>query len=237
MFNKKYVAQAVQQDILSGQKRQKLRGNKPLKKDREKNTIKVLPMPIVLHTENTGYEDIGQHIFQDCTMRYRRMQGKQVQYRPYFTYQHIRNTYQWQQAISKSKQQRSRQLVLSGIGFNEADCLSLSQPATTRKVRNTISQLIAEGSIQQEFTINYRDNQTQTSIPSEEIIRKNITETAYNIRYFVDTKNITLIINTSNPTTLFGDVALAVHPDDRRYKKLIGHKAIIPIINRVIPII
>ncbi|MDR3168230.1 MAG: class I tRNA ligase family protein [Candidatus Peribacteria bacterium] len=36
---------------------------------------------------------------------------------------------------------------------------------------------------------------------------------------------------------MFGDVALLVHPNDKRYKKLIGKKAIIPIVNRMIPII
>ena len=42
---------------------------------------------------------------------------------------------------------------------------------------------------------------------------------------------------TTRPETLFGDVALAIHPKDKRYKKLIGKKALIPILNREIPII
>jgi len=59
----------------------------------------------------------------------------------------------------------------------------------------------------------------------------------YNLRYFVDTKNISLIVPTLWPETIFADVALAVHPDDKRYKKLIKNKVIIPIINKTIPII
>lgn len=59
----------------------------------------------------------------------------------------------------------------------------------------------------------------------------------YNVRYFVDTKNISLIVPTLRPETIFADVALAVHPDDKRYKKLIRTKVIIPIINKAIPII
>lgn len=59
----------------------------------------------------------------------------------------------------------------------------------------------------------------------------------YNLRYFVDTKNISLIIPTLHPETIFADVAIAVHPDDKRYKKLIKSKVIIPIINKTIPII
>jgi valyl-tRNA synthetase len=59
----------------------------------------------------------------------------------------------------------------------------------------------------------------------------------YNLRYFVDTKNISLIVPTLCPETIFADVALAVHPDDKRYKKLLKNKVIIPIINKTIPII
>ena len=59
----------------------------------------------------------------------------------------------------------------------------------------------------------------------------------YRLRYFIDTKNISLLVATTWPETIFADVALAVHPDDKRYKKLIKHKVIIPIINRAIPII
>lgn len=53
----------------------------------------------------------------------------------------------------------------------------------------------------------------------------------------MDTKNISLIVPTLRPETIFADVALAVHPDDKRYKKLIHSKVIIPIINKAIPII
>jgi valyl-tRNA synthetase len=59
----------------------------------------------------------------------------------------------------------------------------------------------------------------------------------YNLRYFVDTKNISIIVPTIWPETIFADVALAVHPDDKRYKKMVNNKVIIPIINKAIPII
>ena len=46
-----------------------------------------------------------------------------------------------------------------------------------------------------------------------------------------------LIIATTRPETLLGDTAIAVHPNDERYKKLIGKKAIIPLVDREVPII
>ena len=44
-------------------------------------------------------------------------------------------------------------------------------------------------------------------------------------------------VATTRPETIFADVALAVHPDDKRYQKYIGRMAIVPILNRSIPII
>lgn len=59
----------------------------------------------------------------------------------------------------------------------------------------------------------------------------------YTIKYFVETKNDILPICSLSVDDIFGDVALLVHPQDKRYKKLIGKRAIIPIVNRPIPII
>lgn len=53
--------------------------------------------------------------------------------------------------------------------------------------------------------------------------------------FYLDYGSIT--IATTRPETIFADAAIAVHPDDKRYKKLIGTKALIPIINREIPVI
>lgn len=46
-----------------------------------------------------------------------------------------------------------------------------------------------------------------------------------------------LVVATTRPETLLGDVAVAVHPDDQRYQKLLGKKVIVPFVNRAIPII
>ena len=46
-----------------------------------------------------------------------------------------------------------------------------------------------------------------------------------------------IIVDTTRPETMFGDVAIAVHPDDKKYSELIGKKVLIPLTNRTIPII
>ena len=57
----------------------------------------------------------------------------------------------------------------------------------------------------------------------------------WNLKYKVDDDY--LIIATTRPETLLGDTAIAVNPNDERYKKLIGKKAIIPLVDREVPII
>jgi valyl-tRNA synthetase len=60
----------------------------------------------------------------------------------------------------------------------------------------------------------------------------------YRIRYFlVGGKNVNIDVYTTRPETIPADVALAVHPSDKRYKQLIGKEVIVPMINRKIPII
>lgn len=59
----------------------------------------------------------------------------------------------------------------------------------------------------------------------------------YNIRYFVKAADKSLIVATTRPETLLGDVAVAVHPEDKRYKEYIGKTLILPILNKEIPII
>lgn len=107
----------------------------------------------------------------------------------------------------------------------------------TNFVRNLFVELVQEGHIYEDCSINYRSIKEQKTLGTDELQAKSMQVKQYNLRYFVDTKNISLIVPTLWPETIFADVALAVHPDDKRYKKLIGNKVIIPIINKAIPII
>lgn len=81
------------------------------------------------------------------------------------------------------------------------------------------------------------DCQALTSISDEEVYYKKILTKLYYIRYKLDGLNEYVIIATTRPETIFGDTALCIHPDDKRYSYLYNQKAIVPIINRKIPII
>jgi valyl-tRNA synthetase len=78
----------------------------------------------------------------------------------------------------------------------------------------------------------------QTALADEEVENKDTKGHFWSIRYALE-KDPTqgIVVATTRPETLFGDVAVAVHADDERYKHLIGQNVLIPIINRPIPII
>ncbi|NOX14772.1 MAG: valine--tRNA ligase [Epsilonproteobacteria bacterium] len=59
----------------------------------------------------------------------------------------------------------------------------------------------------------------------------------YHLKYFLKDSDEFLVVATTRPETYFGDSAVMVHPDDERYKKLVGKKVILPLINREIEII
>ena len=82
------------------------------------------------------------------------------------------------------------------------------------------------------------DPALNTAISDLEVIQKEMDGHLWYIRYnFEEDSKNSITIATTRPETMFGDTAIAVHPKDKRYKKLIGKKIVIPIVNRAIPII
>lgn len=77
----------------------------------------------------------------------------------------------------------------------------------------------------------------ETAISDLEVEHKQIKGSMFHIKYPLEDGSGFLIVATTRPETMLGDSALCVHPDDERYKHLIGKKAIIPLINRKITII
>ncbi|MFH1005065.1 MAG: valine--tRNA ligase [Bacteroidota bacterium] len=82
-----------------------------------------------------------------------------------------------------------------------------------------------------------------TAISDEEVYYKELHSKLYYIKYFIadenqesKTKNF-IVIATTRPETILGDTAVCVHPEDERYKLMKGKKVIVPLINRIIPII
>jgi valyl-tRNA synthetase len=77
----------------------------------------------------------------------------------------------------------------------------------------------------------------KTALSDDEVIHKDIQSKLYYIKYQIEGSNDFLTIATVRPETIMADSAICVNPNDERYKHLKGKKALIPLINRAIPVI
>ncbi|MCH7396530.1 valine--tRNA ligase [Belliella sp. DSM 107340] len=81
------------------------------------------------------------------------------------------------------------------------------------------------------------DPQGKTALSDDEVIMKEIQSKLYYIKYQIEGSEDFLTIATTRPETIMADVAICINPNDPRFTHLKGKKAIIPLINRAIPII
>ena len=80
-------------------------------------------------------------------------------------------------------------------------------------------------------------SEARTALSNEEVIYKDVKGAFYHIKYMIENTDNYLEVATTRPETLFGDTAVAVNPDDERYNNLIGKNVVLPIVNKLIPII
>ena len=98
-------------------------------------------------------------------------------------------------------------------------------------------KLYNEGLIYRGEKIINWDPVAKTALSNEEVIYEEDAGAFYHIKYFIEGTKDYLDVATTRPETLFGDTAVAVNPEDKRYKDLIGKNVILPIVNKLIPII
>ena len=81
------------------------------------------------------------------------------------------------------------------------------------------------------------DPVAMTALSSEEVIYKEDKGAFYHLKYYIEGEDRYLEVATTRPETLFGDTAVAVNPSDERYQDLKGKNVIVPVINRVVPVV
>ena len=104
-------------------------------------------------------------------------------------------------------------------------------------VNEVFIRLYNEGLIYRGEKIINWDPVAKTALSNEEVIYKDDPGAFYHIKYYIEDSDLYLDVATTRPETLFGDTAVAVNPSDERYKDLIGKNVILPIVNKLIPII
>lgn len=104
-------------------------------------------------------------------------------------------------------------------------------------VKKVFIDLYNEGLIYRGERIINWDPKAMTALSNEEVIYKDVEGAFYHIKYYIEDSDDYLEVATTRPETLFGDTAVAVNPNDERYKKYIGKNVILPVANKKIPIV
>src|SRR3954464_7642014 len=132
-----------------------------------------------------------------------------------------------------------RQLRAIGASADWNRTASPFSPQLSIGVREAFVQLYERGLIYRGHRVIHWCPRCMTSLSDEEAEHSEETGNLYHIAYpIVGAKNnATVTVATTRPETMLGDVAVAVHPEDDRYKKLVGKTVLLPIANVEIPII
>ncbi len=107
----------------------------------------------------------------------------------------------------------------------------------SKSVIKVFVDLYNKGLIYRGYKVVNWDPEAQTNISDEEVIFKEQNGKLFYLKYKIEGTEDFLTVATTRPETIFGDVAVCVNPNDERYQHLKGKNVIVPIVNRVIPII
>lgn len=218
----------------------------------------VMPPPNANGNLHVGHA-LGSAI-QDILVRYHRMQGYDAVYVPGADHAGFETWVVYERELEKHGQTRfdfnreelyaqvwdfvakrrgdmELQLRAIGVGADWDDLVFTLDDKVIKTVYDTFEKMWQDGYIYRgERIVNYC-TQHQTSFSDYEVVHKNEKGKLWEIAYPLIDKVGEIVIATTRPETMFGDVAVAVNPNDERYKDLVGCKALLPIVKREIPII
>ena len=222
------------------------------------------PYSIVIPPPNvTGKLHLGHAwdtTLQDIIIRYKRMQGFDVLWVPGMDHagiatqakvdaklkdmgynpremdieEWLKYAWDWKKEYSENIREQWAKLGLSLDYTKERFTLD---EGLSEAVKHVFVTLYNEGLIYRGERIINWDPQAMTALSNEEVIYKDVPGAFYHIKYFLEDSEEYIEVATTRPETLFGDTAVAVNPNDDRYKHLIGKKVVLPIVNKLIPIV
>jgi valyl-tRNA synthetase len=222
------------------------------------------PFSVVMPPPNAnGNLHIGHALtvsLEDIMARYYRMKGRDVVYIPgadhagfetWVVYdktleQQNKNRFDFSREqlysqvwnfVDKQRGNMELQLRALGVSCSWKDLVFTLDKKVIDTVNGTFKKLWDDGLIYRgERIVNY-STKYRTSYADIEVDHKKEKGTLWQIAYPTYDKIGEIVIATTRPETIFGDTAIAVHPDDARYKDFIGTRVLLPLTDREIPII
>ena len=218
----------------------------------------MLPPPNVTGSLHMGHG--FQHTLIDTVIRYQRMLGSRTLWQPGTDHAGISTQLVVESQLDKqglSRKDMTREQFLTRVwDWKEQSGGEItrqmrrigSSPAWSRErftmdeglsaaVQKVFVQLHDEGLIYRGARLVNWDPKLGTAISDLEVISEEEDGFLWHIRYAVVDSDESLVVATTRPETMLGDTAVAVHPDDTRYKHLIGKQVHLPLCDRIIPII
>ncbi len=223
------------------------------------------PFTIVIPPPNvTGALHMGHALnntLQDVLVRWRRMQGLNALWMPGTDHagiatqavverllmqqekktrhdlgrdELVRRIWQWKDQYEQRILGQLREL---GCSCDWARTRFTMDEICARAVRTTFFKMFRDGLIFRGKRLVNWDTHLQTSVADDETYEEEIKGGFWTFKYPVKGTNEFIRFSTTRPETMLGDTAVAVHPNDDRYKHLIGKSVTVPLVNREIPVL
>ena len=219
----------------------------------------VIPPPNVTGSLHMGHA--LNNTLQDILCRFERMRGKDVLWQPGTDHAGIATQMVVERQLMEKQEHRRtlgrekflervwqwkaesggtiiRQLKRLGASCDWRRERFTMDEGLSRAVIEVFVALHKEGLIYRDKRLVNWDPKLLTAISDLEVQQVEVKGHLLHIKYPIeDLANTYIIVATTRPETMLGDTAVAVHPDDARYKKLVGKNAILPLVGRKIPIV
>ena len=157
-----------------------------------------------------------------------------IDYRKLGREEFIKRVWKWKEESGGTIQRQMKQIGESCDWSREKFTLS---PELSRVVREVFVRLYEEGLIYRDTRLVNWCPDCLTVLSDLEVVHEERHGHLWYIKYPVTGSNEFLVVATTRPETMLGDTAVAVHPEDERYRHLIGKNVVLPLMNREIPII
>ncbi|MFS8038515.1 valine--tRNA ligase [Xanthobacter sp. AM11] len=235
------------------------RCGRPERKDAEGYSI-VIPPPNVTGSLHMGHA--LNNTLQDVLARFERMRGKDVLWQPGTDHAGIATQMVVERQLAAQKLPGRRDMGRAafiekvwawkaesgGTIVNQLKKLGAScdwsrerftmDEGLSRAVLKVFVQLYREGLIYKDKRLVNWDPKLITAISDLEVVQVEMKGNLWHLRYPIEgEKDRFIVVATTRPETMLGDTAVAVHPEDERYRDLIGKHVILPLVGRRIPIV
>ncbi len=225
--------------------------------EKEPYTI-VIPPPNVTGVLHMGH--MLNNTIQDVLIRKNRMDGKNACWVPGYDHASIATEARVvamlkEKGIAKSSLTREQFLEYAwewkekygGIILEQLKKLGAScdwdrtrftmEESLSEAVNDVFVDLYNKGYIYRGVRMVNWDPQGKTALSDDEVIYKEVKSSLYYLNYKIENEENFITIATTRPETILGDTAICINPNDERYRHLKGKKALVPLLNRAIPII